>query len=136
MCESYFMKKPSNPVYFRDLGIFQTPEHSGNASMHHNNTLQSLSTLCRISTAVQHIFHFSRPHNLSPSPMFHFPQPFPSKPQHPSTPLPHPPLILWPLLSPHLRRLHIRRTLIIRLRQHTHDRNQDLLHALDWRPAF
>lgn len=59
-----------------------------------------------------------------------------SKPQHPSTPLPNPLLILGSLLPPHLRRLHIRRTLIIRLGQHTHDGNKDLLHALDGRPAL
>jgi hypothetical protein len=45
-------------------------------------------------------------------------------------------LILLPLLPPHARRIHIRRTLVIRLRQHAHDAYEDLLYALYGRPAL
>lgn len=45
-------------------------------------------------------------------------------------------LILLPLLPPHTRRIHIRRALIIRLRQHTHHTNEDLLDALDRAPPL
>lgn len=53
-----------------------------------------------------------------------------SHPQTPPHPLPHRLLKLPPPLPPHLRRLNIRRTLIIRLRQHAHHADQDLLHTL------
>jgi hypothetical protein len=49
---------------------------------------------------------------------------------------PHDLLILGPPLPPHARRIHIRWTLIIRLRKHTHHTNQNLLHALDRGPAL
>lgn len=48
----------------------------------------------------------------------------------------NPLLILSPPFPPHLRRLHISRTLIIRLRQHTHNRDQNLLHTLNRRPPL
>jgi len=60
----------------------------------------------------------------------------PSQPKHSSTPLPNPLFIFWSLLPPHLRSLHIRRTLIIRLGQHTHHAYQNLLHALYRRPSL
>jgi hypothetical protein len=60
----------------------------------------------------------------------------PSQSQHPSTTLPHLLLIFSPPLPPHLRRFHIRRTLVIRFRQHTHHTNQDLLHTLNRTPSF
>lgn len=59
-----------------------------------------------------------------------------SQPQTPPNPLPNPPLELRPPLPPHLRRLHIRRTLIVRLRKHTHHTNQYLLHALNRTPPL
>lgn len=45
-------------------------------------------------------------------------------------------LILLSSLPPHLRGLHIRRTLIIWLSQHTHNTDENLLHALYRRPTF
>jgi hypothetical protein len=45
-------------------------------------------------------------------------------------------LIILPPLPPHLRRLHIRRALIIRLSEHAHHADQYLLHALYRRPAL
>lgn len=45
-------------------------------------------------------------------------------------------LVLRSPLAPHLRGLDIRRTLIVRLGEHTHHGDEDLLHALDRRPAF
>jgi hypothetical protein len=52
------------------------------------------------------------------------------QPQAPSHPIPNPRLKLSPPLPPHLGRLHIGRTLIIRLRQHAHNRDEYLLHTL------
>jgi hypothetical protein len=45
-------------------------------------------------------------------------------------------LILRSLLPPHPRTIYIRRTLIIRLRQHTHHTDENLLHGLNRRPPF
>lgn len=45
-------------------------------------------------------------------------------------------LVLGSPLAPHLSSLDIGRTLVIRLGKHTHNRDEDLLHALDGRPAF
>lgn len=50
--------------------------------------------------------------------------------------LPHDLLILLPLVPPHLRGIDIRRALIVRLSQHAHHADQNLLHALDRRPAL
>jgi hypothetical protein len=50
--------------------------------------------------------------------------------------LPHNVLILFSPFSPHPRRIHIRRTLIVWLGQHAHDTYQDFLNALDWRPSL
>lgn len=59
-----------------------------------------------------------------------------SQPQSLPNLIPHLPLILPPPLPPHLRSLHVRRRLIIRLRQHTHNGDENLLHALDRRPPL
>jgi len=60
----------------------------------------------------------------------------PSQPQAlPNIP-PNNLLILCPPFPPHPRRIHIRRTLIIRLRQHAHHAYEYLLDALDRGPAF
>lgn len=59
-----------------------------------------------------------------------------SHPQTPPHPLPDRPLKLPPPLPPHLRRLDIRRTLIIRLRQHAHHADQYLLHTLYRTPSL
>lgn len=59
-----------------------------------------------------------------------------SQPQSLPNLIPHLPLILPPPLSPHLRGLNIRRRFIIRLRQHTHNRDENLLHALNRRPPL
>lgn len=45
-------------------------------------------------------------------------------------------LELWPALPPHLCGLDVGGTLVIRLREHRHDGYQDLLDALDGRPAL
>lgn len=45
-------------------------------------------------------------------------------------------LVLGSPLAPHLSSLHIGGTLVIRLGKHTHNRDEDLLHALDGRPAL
>ena len=45
-------------------------------------------------------------------------------------------LILVALLSPHTCRIHICWTLIVRLRQHAHNTDEDLLDALNRRPAL
>ena len=45
-------------------------------------------------------------------------------------------LILGPALAPHLSSLDISRALVIRLGKHAHDRDEDLLYALDRRPAL
>lgn len=54
-----------------------------------------------------------------------------SQTQPPSDFLPDPLLILASSLTPHLGGLHVGRTLIVGLRQHAHDGDQDLLDALD-----
>lgn len=66
---------------------------------------------------------------FTPSPSFPTSHPH-LHPQTPPHPLPHRLLELTPPLPPHLRRLDIRRTLIIRLRQHAHHTDQYLLHTL------
>ena len=45
-------------------------------------------------------------------------------------------LIFGPSLPPHLRGFHIGRTLVVRLGQHAHDGNEDLLDALNRRPPL
>lgn len=45
-------------------------------------------------------------------------------------------LVLGPPLPPHLRSLDVSGTLVVRFCQHAHDRDEDLLHALDGRPAL
>lgn len=50
--------------------------------------------------------------------------------------LPHDLLVLIPLVPPHLRSIDIRRALVVRLGQHAHHADQDLLDALDRRPAL
>lgn len=45
-------------------------------------------------------------------------------------------LIFSPSLPPHLRGLHIGRTLIVGLSQHAHDRDENLLYALNGRPSL
>lgn len=45
-------------------------------------------------------------------------------------------LVLGSPLAPHLSSLNIGRALVIRLSKHTHNRDEDLLHALDGRPAL
>ena len=42
----------------------------------------------------------------------------------------------WPVLSPHLGRVHIGRRLGVWLRQHGHDAQEDFLYALNWGPAL
>lgn len=59
-----------------------------------------------------------------------------SKPQSSAHLVPNLLFILGPPLPPHLRSLDIGRALVIRLGQHAHDRDEDLLHALDGRPAL
>ena len=59
-----------------------------------------------------------------------------SQPKPPPHPPPHSLLELRPPLPPHLRRLHIRRALIIRLRKHAHHAQQYLLHALYGAPPL
>lgn len=58
------------------------------------------------------------------------------QPQTPSCIRPNPRLKLLLPISPHLRRLDIGRTLVVRLRDHAHHTNQDLLHALDRTPPL
>lgn len=45
-------------------------------------------------------------------------------------------LVLGSPLAPHLSSLNIGRALVIWLSKHTHNRDEDLLHALNGRPAF
>ena len=59
-----------------------------------------------------------------------------SQPQTPPHIPPHPLLILAPLLPPHLRGLHVGRAFVVRLRQHGHDADEDLLDGLDGRPPL
>jgi hypothetical protein len=59
-----------------------------------------------------------------------------SQPQALLNILPHDLLVLLPLVPPHLRSIDIRRALVVRLGQHAHHADQDLLHALDRRPAL
>lgn len=59
-----------------------------------------------------------------------------SQPQTPSHTLPHSVLVLRPAFPPHLRRLHVRRTFIVRLSQHAHHAEEDLLHALNGAPSL
>lgn len=59
-----------------------------------------------------------------------------SEPQRPPNTIPNLLLILAPPLTPHLGSLNISRTLIIRLSQHAHDRDQYLLHTLDRAPPL
>src|ERR1700694_2932906 len=73
------------------------------------------------------------PSPAHPSPATHS---LTSQAQHPNDILPDTPLILRPALAPHLGRLDIRGALIIRLGQHAHDAEQDLLDALDGAPAL
>ncbi len=73
--------------------------------------------------------HSQKHHHATPSATI-------SQPQIPPHILLHNPLILLPPLPPHLGRLDIGRTLIVRLSQHTHDANQDLLDTLDGRPPL
>jgi len=47
-----------------------------------------------------------------------------------------PALKLRPPLPPHPRGIHIRRALIVRLRDHAHDTDQNLLHTLNRTPAL
>lgn len=47
-----------------------------------------------------------------------------------------PALKLRPPLPPHPRGIHISRALVVRLGDHAHDTNQDLLHTLDRTPAL
>lgn len=75
-----------------------------------------------------------------PSPTHTFPSLISSHPlSHPQTPLhplPNRLLKLASPLPPHLGRLDIRRTLIIRLRQHAHHADQYLLHTLYRTPSL
>lgn len=48
----------------------------------------------------------------------------------------NPALKLRPPLPPHPRSIHIGRTLVVRLSDHAHDTDQDLLHALNRTPAL
>ena len=75
----------------------------------------------------------SLPSLVHPVPPGIFPH---SKPQSPPNPLPHLLLILRPPLPPHLRGLHVRGALVVRLRQHAHDADEDFLYRLDGGPAF
>lgn len=50
--------------------------------------------------------------------------------------IPHNLLVFIPLLSPHPCGVHIRRTLVIGLRQHAHNTDEDLLDTLNGRPAL
>ena len=59
-----------------------------------------------------------------------------SQPQTPLNPFSNLPLKLPSPFPPHLRRLHISRTLIIRLGQHAHYGDQDLLHRLYRGPSL
>lgn len=69
----------------------------------------------------------ARCHNLQSTPL---------QPQPPPHARPDDPFILASPLPPHARRIHIRRALIIRLRQHAHHADEDLLHALDRAPPL
>jgi hypothetical protein len=51
-------------------------------------------------------------------------------------PIPYTVLVLSSPFSPHLRRFHIGRAFVIRLSQHAHNRNKDLLNGLDRRPSL
>lgn len=59
-----------------------------------------------------------------------------SQPQRLPHIIPHNALILLAVLSPHLRRLNIRRTLVIGLRKHAHNADENLLYALDRGPPL
>lgn len=50
--------------------------------------------------------------------------------------VPNPLLVLGSPLAPHLSSLNISGALVIRLGKHAHNRDEDLLHALDGRPAL
>lgn len=65
-----------------------------------------------------------------------FNQTQPSKTQTPLHLIPNLSLILRSAVTPHLSSLNISRALIIRLSKHAHNRDEDLLHALDRRPAL
>ena len=56
--------------------------------------------------------------------------------QSSSNPLPHHLLKVIPPLPPHLGSLNIGRTLVIRLRQHTHNADQNLLRTLNGTPPL
>lgn len=82
-----------------------------------------------------------RPKKESPNHCSFTPNPPPKKkkplqPQSLPDLIPNFLLILRSPFPPDLRSLHIRRTLIVRLSQHTHNRDQDLLDTLDGRPSF
>lgn len=62
--------------------------------------------------------------------------PRPSQPQTPPNIRLNPLLKLLFPFPPHPRRVHIRRALIIRLSNHAHHTDQDLLHALYRAPAL
>lgn len=85
-----------------------------------------------LSSPTQSLFSPPRPPSPSPHPL---PSPL-NQPQTPPNIPPHLRLKLPPPLPPHLRRLHIGGALIIRLGEHTHDTDQDLLDALDRAPAL
>lgn len=59
-----------------------------------------------------------------------------SEPQPPPHALPHNALKFGSPLPPHLGGLNIGRTLVVRLREHTHDADEDLFRALDGTPAL
>lgn len=100
--------------------------------------LKPNATLSKPSNQTRHLYAVSPSIGPTSPTFFSKPPhpPTPSKPQPPPHPVPDNPLIVGPPLPPHLRRLDIRRALIVRLRQHTHHADQDLLHALYRTPAL
>ena len=132
----------SQPCQRHSLHVKHTssiPELTPHARSSQTPTTPTFHLLCpsALKTHV-HVPLFSRPHSSSSLSSLPLP-PLPLHSAHTQTPphaLPHLPLKLPSPLPPHLRRLNIRRTLIIRLCQHTHHRNQYLLHALYRTPSF
>ena len=98
----------------------RTPSRPRTPDVHHTIRIPGLQSTLSIP-------YFHNPYHLSvPTSQ---PQPSPhARPDHL--------LILAPPLPPHARRIHIRRALVVGLRQHAHHADEDLLHALDRAPPL
>src|SRR4051812_38426488 len=58
------------------------------------------------------------------------------QPHRPPRAPPHDPLVLRPVVPPHLTRVDVGATLVVGFGEHAHDADEDLLDALDRAPAL